>query len=419
MSTGETDSNRIASARAGARAAAARQLLDLILEREMSDEQRRDAVSLLSSLLAAPFIEKQTDVVRHPSVNLAIGQLQGLSDELSKGIEDEKSDTDRVEWHCAFVGPMCFGSTPPDRLASMALVELAEASDEIQRAIDWHQPFQEVEWNGLRLSGYPVFSLRDGRFTGYQGSLQRDRIRPVIVQPPSPDEEARLAHEVRSPLGAIVGFADMIVQQSFGPAPIEMQAGARRILETGARLLSALDDMTDAARLDLGHYPVELGWINARPVVDRAIARFASLAADRQATLRAVGGQSLWMQVDEQALLRLVERLLAGILGLAGPQELFELEAIPIAGDRVSIALSRPACLAGWTSDELRNPGIEIESSDHSGQVVPMVGLGFALRLVSQLADRLGGSFVVEPHRFVVNLPALQTLGVVNRAGAI
>ena len=418
MSTGETDSNRIASARAGARAAAARQLLDLILEREMSDEQRRDAVSLLSSLLAAPFIEKQTDVVRHPSVNLAIGQLQGLSDELSKGIEDEKSDTDRVEWHCAFVGPMCFGSTPPDRLASMALVELAEASDEIQRAIDWHQPFQEVEWNGLRLSGYPVFSLRDGRFTGYQGSLQRDRIRPVIVQPPSPDEEARLAHEVRSPLGAIVGFADMIVQQPFGPAPVAMRDAAQRILTTGATLLSALDDMTDAARLDLGRYPVDLGWIDLCPVIDSAMERFSSLALDRQAKLVALGGSSIWMQVDSQALQRLVERLLAGVLSLAAPGEVFELEATPLPGDRIAISLTRPACLAGWSNDELRNPAIDVEAPDVGDRAMPMVGLGFALRLVAQLAGRLGGGFIVEPHRFVVNLPALQTGGVASRAGA-
>ena len=420
MSAGGDDHDAEAMGGALVRADAARLLLDALLERDLTPSERRESLALLNILLDRPTRRRpRQPSARHPSVSSAIAQLGHLESRLLEDSPATSADHGPIKWECAFVGQIAVLGPCPPSWQPVALGEIADTCLELQQAIDWHQPFAAAAWSGLRLTGGPVFNPADGRFTGYCGTMEVERVRRLAPIAPSPDDEARLAHEVRSPLGAIVGFADMIVQQSFGPAPIEMQAGARRILETGARLLSALDDMTDAARLDLGHYPVELGWINARPVVDRAIARFASLAADRQATLRAVGGQSLWMQVDEQALLRLVERLLAGILGLAGPQELFELEAIPIAGDRVSIALSRPACLAGWTSDELRNPGIEIESSDHSGQVVPMVGLGFALRLVSQLADRLGGSFVVEPHRFVVNLPALQTLGVVNRAGAI
>lgn len=419
MSAGRNDSNGVASGGAQARAAAARQLLDLLIAREMSADQRREAIALLAALLATPLVEQpEPAAVRHPSVNLAIGQLQDLSDELQKGGDPGRTDGAPVDWDCAFVGPLRFETALPGGLADIALVDIAEGSTEIQRAIDWHQPFLDIEWNGWRLSGHPVFSLRDGRFTGYRGSVQPDRVRPVIVPPPSPDEEARLAHEVRSPLGAIVGFADMIVQQPFGPAPPAMRDAAQRILTTGATLLSALEDMTDAARLDLGRYPVDLGWIDVRPVLDQAMDRFASLAVDRQATLVVLGGQSIWMQVDSQALQRLVERLLAGVLSLAGQAELFELEAIPLPGDRIAISLTRPACLAGWSNDELRNPAIDVETPDSGDRAMPMVGLGFALRLVAQLAGRLGGSFIVEPHRFVVNLPALQAGGVASRAGA-
>ncbi len=418
MSGDQDESNGDAIGRVQARAGAARLLLDVLIERDLTPAQRSESLALLTEILASPLARRTTPSSRHPSVSQAIVQLGQLDAQLRPGSGANTTPDGAVGWECALVGNLGFTGTPPVLLSGMTLGGIAGSCPEIHRAIDWYLPFRDVAWNGLRLTGQPAFCLGDGRFIGYSGRAEAERSKPAAPDSPSPDEEARLAHEVRSPLGAIVGFADMIVQQSFGPAPAEMGAAAQRILETGAKLLSALDDMTDAARLDLGRYPVDLGWIDARLVMDRAVARFASLAADRQAALRAVGGQPLWMQVDEQAMQRLVDRLIAGILGLADPQEVFELEARPIAGDRVSLALSRPACLAGWTSDELRNSSIEIDSPVVAGRAVPMVGLGFALRLVTQLAERLGGSFVAEPDRFVVILPALHAIGVASRARA-
>ena len=74
--------------------------------------------------------------------------------------------------------------------------------------------------------------------------------------------------------------------------------------------------------------------------------------------------------------------------------------------EMVSIAFDRPAALAGRDGADLLAIDAEQEAE---GEGAPLLGTGFALRLVRNLATELGGSFAITANHLTLRLPAFVT----------
>jgi signal transduction histidine kinase len=79
---------------------------------------------------------------------------------------------------------------------------------------------------------------------------------------------ADAGHELRTPLNAIVGFSDMMRQQIFGPIGNERYQRYTEIIhDSGERLLNAINDVLDYAKLDAGKLELEVEKVEAFGVV--------------------------------------------------------------------------------------------------------------------------------------------------------
>jgi signal transduction histidine kinase len=68
---------------------------------------------------------------------------------------------------------------------------------------------------------------------------------------------AAMSHEFRTPLNAIIGFAEIISKQVFGQIANERYLEAsRNILEAGERLSNTTTDVLTIAQLESGSYPL-------------------------------------------------------------------------------------------------------------------------------------------------------------------
>ncbi len=72
------------------------------------------------------------------------------------------------------------------------------------------------------------------------------------------------------------------------------------------------------------------------------------------------------------------------------------------------LAVDRPRSIAGIGESALLDPGYSPEG-DWPG--APALGLGFALRLVRNLAEAAGGALIVEERSFALYLPPVATVG--------
>ena len=66
------------------------------------------------------------------------------------------------------------------------------------------------------------------------------------------------------------------------------------------------------------------------------------------------------------------------------------------------LAIGRPRAIAGLDESDLLDPGY---SPDGDWPGAPALGLGFALRLVRNLAEAVGGALEIEPDAFVLYPP--------------
>ncbi len=270
------------------------------------------------------------------------------------------------------------------------------------------------EW---RISGVPFFDAGDGRFTGYRGHARRPQVHETAASATAgvglhgmglpPDSLRQLVHELRTPLNAVVGFAEMIERQLLGPAGREYRDRAADIIGQGRRLLTTVDDLDLSARIDSERLALDPVSVDAGLLLRRLQPDYAGVARSRGATLEvAIAGDAPAIDADPVALERMFARLLAATVGLAEAGEGFT-AALDVDGEgadrRIALRITRPRLLAGRQASALLDPGYGPEGDLPDA---PVLGLGFALRLVANLAAAAQGRLDIEARSFVLRLPA-------------
>jgi signal transduction histidine kinase len=293
-------------------------------------------------------------------------------------------------------------------------------------AFEKRAPFRDARFNvagngpaagDWRISGVPYFDPQRGSFLGYRGTARRPRLdeiahnltRPAGVfgtQFPA-DSLRQLIHELRTPLNAIIGFAEMIEGQYMGPAASGYRTSAAEIMSQARGLLGAVDDLDTAARLESRRFEVEASEADAAALLRGLYETYARIAEARGARIALTIEEGLpAAAVAPAAAERMFARLLAGTIGLAGEGETIAAALAPAARGEtrmLGLALDRPAAIAGVGEADLLDPGY---SPDGDWPGAPALGLGFALRLVRNLAEAVGGALVVDAARFSLFLPA-------------
>lgn len=261
-----------------------------------------------------------------------------------------------------------------------------------------------------RIDGFPMFDPANGRFIGYRGTARRPRSDeqavPLARSSMRPDALRQLVHELRTPTTAIAGFAEMIETELLGPVASPYRARAATIRDQARDLLAAIDDLDLAARIEGKALDLRAGRVVVAPLLERIAGDLAPLAQLRGAGVMLDPAMPpLEIAGDERAVERLIARLLAALVAAGGRDETIHVRGARI-GEDVAIDFDRPAALAVRDDDGL----LAIDGDDDAGgEGAPLLGTGFALRLVRNLAAELGGGLVIDEWRLTLRLPAAET----------
>lgn len=263
-----------------------------------------------------------------------------------------------------------------------------------------------------RISGVPVFDAARGHFTGYRGAARRPRVEEDAVRArprdraPQVEGLRRLVHELRTPTNAIAGFSELIEQELLGPVMPDYRERAATIRRHVGGLIGAIDDLDTAARIESAALELREETVGAAALLGRVAAELAPFAARRGVAidLRVPDDRS-WC-VDAPAAERLVSRLLASMVAVAGPDERLSVTAAAGVGKLAAVSITLPAALAGRAEADLLGMDDEQAGLDEGA---PLLGIGFALRLARHLATELGGRLSFASDRLTLALPAAST----------
>jgi signal transduction histidine kinase len=212
----------------------------------------------------------------------------------------------------------------------------------------------------------------------------------------------QMLHELRTPVGAIQGFAEIIQQQLIGPVPNSYRALAGAIAVDAARLLAGFDEIDRLARLESGALALSADGCDFRAVIESTLRRLGGVTRPRSAELRlAAAGEDFAVQLGEEDGALLAWRLLATLAGSLAPGEVVDL-ALSSDEKTMTLECELPISLAHEADLFVVAPRAEPPAV-----AAGMFGTGFTLRVARAEAEAAGGSLALRGERLVLSLPRL------------
>lgn len=201
---------------------------------------------------------------------------------------------------------------------------------------------------------------------------------------------ASLGHDLKTPLNAIIGFADLMRNELRGPLPDAYRDYSDIIHESGLDLLLLIDDMLDLAKADanklvLDFEPVDLAASGA------SVLRQLSVQAERSGvTLELAGESEAWARADARAVRQIWQNLVSNAIKYSERGGRVTL-SVAEQGDRVILSVEDQG--AGMDADDLRRLAEPFaQGRNSSGR--PGTGLGLAV--VKSFADLHDGQVRIE-----------------------
>ena len=264
-----------------------------------------------------------------------------------------------------------------------------------------------------RMSAIPYFSEETGRFEGYRGIMRRPNMAEDAghggVDVERREQLQQLIHELRTPLNAVIGFSEIIEQQLFGPASYEYRSLARNIMDEARRLLAGFEDLDIAVKVDSGQLPESNGTTRADWLFERMTQRLQGLTQSNEVELNISKAEPVRpFAQDGESVERIFARLLSAAIISCEHGEALKGELRTRIGVQPTnrFTLSRPSRIKDIAESVLLDPsqGIDGEGGESS-----LLGLGFSLRLVRNLAQSAGGSLTINKDNIALTLPAAAT----------
>ena len=203
-----------------------------------------------------------------------------------------------------------------------------------------------------------------------------------------------VAHDVKNPLGAAAGYADLLEEGVAGPMneqQAEMVVRFKRLIGTAQRTVT---ELVDLARVDAGEFSIERRDTDLVATLRRIIDDHQSEAAQKSIALSlGQAADSLWTKTDVDRLRHVVENLLSNALKYTPSGGVVD----------VTLSVAQSARPRACISVRDNGPGVPVEAREHLFDPFYRVpssehrvqGSGLGLAVSRRIARLLGGDLTL------------------------
>ena len=220
---------------------------------------------------------------------------------------------------------------------------------------------------------------------------------------------ANMSHELRTPLNVILGMAEAMQEEVYGPLNDRQMKSLRTVEESGRHLLTLINDVLDLSKIGAGKFSLEIAPVYVESVCQAALRMIKQIAHKKHLKVVSRFDQSVTtLHADERRLKQVLVNLLDNAVKFTPEGGQVGLE---VSGDEAL----RTIRMTVWDT------GIGIAQDDMERLFQPFVqldaslsrryeGTGLGLSLVFRMIEMHGGSISVESDvnagsRFTVLLP--------------
>ncbi|MES2919855.1 MAG: ATP-binding protein [Pseudomonadota bacterium] len=200
---------------------------------------------------------------------------------------------------------------------------------------------------------------------------------------------ATMSHEMRTPLNAVIGFNNLLLDLDLSPRERQLAELAQ---QSGESLLQLINDILDLSKIEAGHLELEPLVFDPRVVVREALAMVERQAAAKGLTLECEVTAPGGLRGDPSRLRQILVNLLGNAVKFTDAGRVV-LRCWPVTGEGG----------AEWLRFEVTDTGIGIDEASQAHLFQPFTqadasttrrfgGTGLGLAICRELASLMGGS---------------------------
>ncbi|MEM7328210.1 MAG: HAMP domain-containing sensor histidine kinase [Pseudomonadota bacterium] len=196
---------------------------------------------------------------------------------------------------------------------------------------------------------------------------------------------AGLGHDLKSPLNAVIGFAEIMEAQIRGPLPDAYQDYPGLIKESGEALLRLVEDMLAYAKSEAGTYELDLAPMDIAASGESILRQSKAMADKADVTLKFAARGEVIALADADAVRRIWDNLVSNAIKYSSPGDVVTLTALT-HGDASMLQVADTG--AGMDADDLARIARPFaQGRNAKGRA----GTGLGLAMVQRLAEMQGG----------------------------
>jgi PAS domain S-box-containing protein len=207
---------------------------------------------------------------------------------------------------------------------------------------------------------------------------------------------AKMSHELRTPLNSIIGFSEMLGDETFGPLNEKQRRYVTNVLTSGRQLLQLINDILDLSKVEAGRMDLTPAEFDVANVLAETRTLMGALADQKRLRVEIDVEEGLPLVLLDQAKLKqIMYNLLSNAIKFT-PE-----------GGLIRITAGRPADTAAAIEIAVADTGIGIKPEDQqrifrefeqleSAYVREQQGTGLGLALTKRLVELHGGRIWVE-----------------------
>ncbi len=201
-----------------------------------------------------------------------------------------------------------------------------------------------------------------------------------------------ISHEMRTPLNAIIGYAQMLKDGFSGELNEQQQADVQTIADSADSLLTMVEETLDLARIDTERFPIFMDSVAFDDVVRRAAASVRTMAEAKGLNIEVnIAEDAPVIRTDPERVRQILTSLLSNAVKFTDAGQVrVEVERMSSGGVQISVSDT------GIGFDTQAFPQIfeEFRQLDGSNTRV-YSGSGLGLAVCKRLVQRLGGQIGV------------------------
>ncbi len=203
-----------------------------------------------------------------------------------------------------------------------------------------------------------------------------------------------MSHELRTPLNAILGFAQLLVSDTFRSTAEQRKEFSEHILKAGRHLQLLINEILDLAKVESGALALSLEPVGLADVLQECREMIGPLASSRDLRTVFPQAESLYLLADRTRLKQILLNLLSNAVKYNRPGGSIVVDCNIVAPERARITVQDTgAGLRPEQLEQLFQPfnrlGQENGTEDGTG-----IGLVVTKRLVELMGGRIGAASI-------------------------